>query len=324
MQSTHRWSRTRWSRSRLARYSAWLGAFLLALTLCAWLTLPTLAANEPSPYEGRVIRGSGDRIYLIEQGQRRWITSMTVFTQRWYRWDDIVTIPDATLQAIPDGRPLRTGTLVRASVDGIFLLEAGRQRWIPSLDIFVALGYEWTDIQPIRDVDLAGYPPGPPLHVEPLIRDPALVAAVQLLANTPGLVDIVTTLRTFEVPIIFETLPDDVGASFHIRTNVISVQPEYKKEHPTALAALLVHEGTHAAQFWRRPEPTIGGMKCYAWELEAFLAEAKAWTIFHGRLGKADPKTDLERSHNLITRWVNTDEAGFRRVLQAIYQEQCG
>ena len=266
-------------------------AFVIALLLVMTAeVVPTHASQGENAYEGHLLKGNGERIYVVEQGQRRWITTLETFTHRGYRWDDVQIVPDAVLASIPEGRPLRTGRLVRGSGPDIFLLEAGRQRWIPSLEVFEELGYSWWDIQPIRDVDLAGYPPGPPLYIEPLIRAPELVAAVNILASDPRLAYIAAVLEDNLVVVLFGPLPHGAIATYHIRHNTITVGEHYRSADHKALAAVLTHEAMHAAQHWRRPEPTIGGHKCYAWELEAFETQMMVWATLYGPEGKSSPK----------------------------------
>lgn len=54
----------------------------------------------------RVVRGSGDRVYLVEAGTLRWIPTLDVFTRQGLKWEDVVTIPDEDVESIPLGLPL--------------------------------------------------------------------------------------------------------------------------------------------------------------------------------------------------------------------------
>lgn len=53
-----------------------------------------------------VVRGSGDRIYLVEDGTLRWIPDLEVFTRRGLKWEDVVTIGNEDMDSIPLGLPL--------------------------------------------------------------------------------------------------------------------------------------------------------------------------------------------------------------------------
>jgi hypothetical protein len=284
----------------------------------------SVPGSQPSAPDRQLVKGAGERIYLLEAGKRRWITSAEIFSRRGLRWDDVRLLADDVLNAIPEGPPLRVGTLVQSTSQEVFLLEGGRQRWVPSAEIFAALGFEWADVQPIRDVDLAGYPPGPPVYVEPLITEPAILDALKLLAGNPKLAFIPAALREHQVPVEFGVLPVDVAAAYQPYSNAITISDPYRRTSAAALAATLAHETMHSIQYWRRPEPTIGGIKCYAWELEAFETEVMVWGELTSPAGKASAKDDAEQSLNRLLQWVRTDNGQFRAALRAAYREECG
>lgn len=56
--------------------------------------------------DGTLVKGSNDRVYIIEAGQRRWITSAGVFEASNYNWNSIQTISDEVLNSIPLGSPI--------------------------------------------------------------------------------------------------------------------------------------------------------------------------------------------------------------------------
>ena len=45
-------------------------------------------------------------IYLLEEGEKRWINTIETFNDRGYVWDDVHTIPCSDLHSIPDGLPI--------------------------------------------------------------------------------------------------------------------------------------------------------------------------------------------------------------------------
>lgn len=54
-----------------------------------------------------LIQKQGDpKVYLIENGQRRWITSPEVFNQQGYDWQDIIEVTQPILDLIPEGPPI--------------------------------------------------------------------------------------------------------------------------------------------------------------------------------------------------------------------------
>lgn len=57
--------------------------------------------------EGSIVKGStGDKVYVIENGLRRWIPTLTTFFVRGYRWENLVVLSDEALNSIILGAPL--------------------------------------------------------------------------------------------------------------------------------------------------------------------------------------------------------------------------
>ncbi len=57
--------------------------------------------------EGSIVKGiTGDKVYVIENGLRRWIPSLTTFFVRGYRWENLVVLSDEALDSILLGAPL--------------------------------------------------------------------------------------------------------------------------------------------------------------------------------------------------------------------------
>lgn len=57
--------------------------------------------------EGSIVKGStGDKVYVIENGLRRWIPTLTTFFVHGYRWENLVVLSDEALNSILPGAPL--------------------------------------------------------------------------------------------------------------------------------------------------------------------------------------------------------------------------
>ena len=57
--------------------------------------------------EGSIVRGStGNKVYVIESGLRRWIPTLTTFYVRGYQWEQLVVLNDEALNSIREGAPL--------------------------------------------------------------------------------------------------------------------------------------------------------------------------------------------------------------------------
>ena len=53
--------------------------------------------------DGTLIRGGEPKVFVLENGKKRWITTAKVFASRKYKWDQIITIPDIELNSYEDG-----------------------------------------------------------------------------------------------------------------------------------------------------------------------------------------------------------------------------
>jgi hypothetical protein len=121
------------------------------------------ATSELGADEGLLVKGSDDAVYLIEAGERRWITDAQTFECRGLDWNAIQTISDAQLNSISRGQdfPSRTNdTLLKGSGPAVFIMQDCQRRWITSPEIFNSLGLDWAAIQTISDRDLEAIPRG--------------------------------------------------------------------------------------------------------------------------------------------------------------------
>ena len=116
--------------------------------------------------DGSLFKGSYDRVYLMERGERRWIPDPQTFNCLELDWNAVQTITDADLNSIPPGLDLPSraeGPLLKGNDPAVFKMEGCQRRFIPSAEIFDALGPEWDAIQTISDRDLDAIQRGPDL-----------------------------------------------------------------------------------------------------------------------------------------------------------------
>lgn len=75
-------------------------------------TLPTniVAAIPKGPdypsLPGSLVKGSDPKIYLLQNGVRRWIPDPETFEALGYRWNSIYQISDTALNQVPQGQPI--------------------------------------------------------------------------------------------------------------------------------------------------------------------------------------------------------------------------
>jgi hypothetical protein len=95
-------------------YAAWTLIVILAIP---WLfgisqgavealpeTVQAIVFEEPPPI---LLKCSGSpHIYLLDQGQKRWIEDIETFNERGYVWRDVQLIPCDDLRSLPDGESI--------------------------------------------------------------------------------------------------------------------------------------------------------------------------------------------------------------------------
>ena len=64
-------------------------------------------AETVEGFKGLPVRVSGDRIWLLKDGKRAWVTSKEVYESLGFKFGDEKEIDEATLMALPEGEPLR-------------------------------------------------------------------------------------------------------------------------------------------------------------------------------------------------------------------------
>ena len=127
------------------------------------------AQQEPAASGGRasgtlVKYASSGKVYMLENGKKRWIKTAEIFNSSGYDWKKIVIVPDS--EKYDDGADKDSaagsraeGSLVKYGSSGkVYVLENGKKRWIPDAVTFVKLGYGWGKITTISDSE--SYPDG--------------------------------------------------------------------------------------------------------------------------------------------------------------------
>ncbi|MGI8424238.1 MAG: hypothetical protein ACR2NO_09050 [Chloroflexota bacterium] len=63
-------------------------------------------SRRPQLVEGAVLKGPDERIYLLQDGRRRWISSLEAFTALGLQWDQVQLASYEALNALPEGSPV--------------------------------------------------------------------------------------------------------------------------------------------------------------------------------------------------------------------------
>jgi hypothetical protein len=110
--------------------------------------------------DGLVLKGSGPEIYMLENEQLRWISSMDAFEHLGLTWEDVHVVEDSFLKKFKEGRPIHV-LLKCGSSPHIYRLENDQKRWIKDIDTFLAEGHQWEDVRFVSCQYLRDLPTGP-------------------------------------------------------------------------------------------------------------------------------------------------------------------
>jgi hypothetical protein len=96
-------------------------------------------------------------LYKMEAGKKRWIPTMEVFVASGFRLEDIKVLPQSCVDAIV----FADGSLIKGDAsDAVYLMEAGKKRWIVSIDVFISCGFTWDAILKLPQACVDAIPSG--------------------------------------------------------------------------------------------------------------------------------------------------------------------
>jgi hypothetical protein len=62
---------------------------------------------ESDDWKGTPVRSNGDRVFLLKDGKKYWVTNAEVYNRLGFKFGDEVKLDDATLAIIPEGEPIK-------------------------------------------------------------------------------------------------------------------------------------------------------------------------------------------------------------------------
>ena len=148
-----------------------LAFFLLALIVLINIPLNRFGTNlaRAMPDEqalvirdGLVLQGSGEEIYVLEDNQKRWISSLDAFNYYGFRWEQVNRVDDDFLDQFPSGPALSILYKCRESPH-VYAIENGVKRWIKDIPTFEGQGYVWEDVRTVSCSTLEEIPNGSPI-----------------------------------------------------------------------------------------------------------------------------------------------------------------
>ena len=114
--------------------------------------------------EGQLLRAQNSPdVYVLEGRYKRLITSLQVFEDYGYRWEDIETLSSEELMVIPRSNDVRAGPVYRDPDGTIWIVYEGARRRVVGDDAYGALFLRPSDAQPIGAAELAAIPEGWPV-----------------------------------------------------------------------------------------------------------------------------------------------------------------
>lgn len=119
--------------------------------------------------DGTIVKGADPQVYVLDSGQKRWITDPSIFSGLGYDWANLVITTNAEIAYYPSGSNMTlgshpNGTLIKtADNPSVYILESGMKRRIGSPNVFNAQFF-WRNVVTISSSEMSGYPTGSDMH----------------------------------------------------------------------------------------------------------------------------------------------------------------
>jgi hypothetical protein len=109
----------------------------------------------------QLVKGSGPEIFLIQEGERRWITDSRTFDAYGFNYSEVKEIFDEELSSYKEGTPLtKNGTLLKGSgSEEIYIIINGKRRLVTA-EVFEEHHFQREDINHVTDSYLLSIPEG--------------------------------------------------------------------------------------------------------------------------------------------------------------------
>jgi hypothetical protein len=110
----------------------------------------------------QLVKGSGPEVFLIQDGERRWITDSKTFDAYGFNYSDVKEIFDEELNSYPEGTPItKNGTLLKGSSSGHVYIIINGNRSLMSARVFEKGKFPSEDIHCVTDSYLLSIPEKP-------------------------------------------------------------------------------------------------------------------------------------------------------------------
>jgi len=116
--------------------------------------------------DGLILKGKeSDEIYVLEDDQLRWISSLEAFERLGYKWQDVHLVAQSFLEKFETGRPMYVLFKCYSSPH-IYRIEREQKRWIKDIPTFLAEGHVWEDVRLVSCKYLRDIPDGPSIPLD--------------------------------------------------------------------------------------------------------------------------------------------------------------
>ncbi len=115
--------------------------------------------------EGELITGPGSKVYRIENGRKRWVTSLMLFDALAYKWDKIKKLSQAEISGYLEGAWMiyPDNTFIKGSDGKVYKISGAERHLVTSLDLFNKLKLKWSNIRTVADSEVDAIKEGHPL-----------------------------------------------------------------------------------------------------------------------------------------------------------------
>ena len=108
----------------------------------------------------QLVKGSGPEIFLIQDGERRWITDSKTFDTYGFNYSQVKEIFDEELNNYLEGTPIiKNGTLLKGSNSNIYIVINGIRRLVRPT-VFNKYKFQHEDVNCVSDNNLLSIPEG--------------------------------------------------------------------------------------------------------------------------------------------------------------------
>jgi len=135
-----------------------------------------LTTGDKHPNGSLLLRPGGE-VYIIKNGQRRYIPSPLIFEAR-YRWDSLIQVSEDYLNTYPRGEnELYPDGLLISSATGVYMMQNNVRQPITSPEVFESYGLNWGQVRRATDFELSIIPVSGAFNTVKTYREGSLIGA---------------------------------------------------------------------------------------------------------------------------------------------------